>query len=314
MKCLPVQLAHALEPERDDERWLVEKLWGDGAVGIIGGEPKCCKSFLALELAVAVASGRPCFGRYRVDRAGPVLLFAAEDSTRVVRTRLAGIAAARGASFAALDIHVIVAPTVRLDFDRDRELLWNTVAALKPRLLVLDPFVRLHRIDENASGEVAPLLAYLRELNRAQLVAVAVVHHAKKGGSGLRAGQTLRGSSEFHAWGDSNLYLARRSNELTLQVEHRAAASIDDLKLELRPGLEAPALALELAESETAHVDIGSPDERVVAVLRSEGRSMKVAELRRATRMRMQTLVDVLRRLVEGARVARSDEGFRVIE
>ena len=27
----------------------------------------------------------------------------------------------------------------------------------QPRLLVLDPFVRLHRIDENASGEVAPL-------------------------------------------------------------------------------------------------------------------------------------------------------------
>jgi hypothetical protein len=27
---------------------------------------------------------------------------------------------------------------------------------MRPRLLILDPFVRLHRIDENASGEVAP--------------------------------------------------------------------------------------------------------------------------------------------------------------
>jgi hypothetical protein len=25
----------------------------------------------------------------------------------------------------------------------------------------------------------------------------------------MRAGQALRGSSEFHAWGDSNLYLRR---------------------------------------------------------------------------------------------------------
>jgi hypothetical protein len=33
-------------------------------------------------------------------------------------------------------------------------------------LLLVDPFVRVHRIDENASGEVAPLLAYLRELQR----------------------------------------------------------------------------------------------------------------------------------------------------
>jgi len=31
-----------------------------------------------------------------------------------------------------------------------------------PRFVVIDPFVRLHRIDENTASEVAPLLAYLR--------------------------------------------------------------------------------------------------------------------------------------------------------
>ena len=55
-------------------------------------------------------------------------------------------------------------PTLRLDLDADRNSLADTVKRLQPRLLILDPFVRLHRIDENASGEVAPLLAYLREL------------------------------------------------------------------------------------------------------------------------------------------------------
>jgi AAA domain len=69
-------------------------------------------------------------------------------------------------ALADLDVQVITAPTVRLDLEADRTNLDETVAKLKPRLLVLDPFVRLHRIDENASGEVAPLLAYLRELQR----------------------------------------------------------------------------------------------------------------------------------------------------
>jgi hypothetical protein len=36
----------------------------------------------------------------------------------------------------------------------------------------------------------------------------------------LRAGQALRGSSEFHAWGDSHLYLRRDGDDLTLAVEH----------------------------------------------------------------------------------------------
>jgi hypothetical protein len=35
--------------------------------------------------------------------------------------------------------------------------------------------VRLHRVDENASGEVAPLLAWLRELQRRYDVAIIVV-------------------------------------------------------------------------------------------------------------------------------------------
>ena len=73
-----------------------------------------------------------------------------------------------------------------------------------------DPFVRLHRIDENTASEVAPLLAYLRELQRTLGCAVALVHHARKGGH-ARAGQALRGSSELHAWGGSNLYLRRDS-------------------------------------------------------------------------------------------------------
>ena len=86
-----------------------------------------------------------------------------------------------GSRLPELDIQVITAPSLRLDLDTDRARLEETVARLKPRLLVLDPFVRLHRIDENVSGDVAPLLAFLRELQRRYAVAVVVVHHAKKG-------------------------------------------------------------------------------------------------------------------------------------
>jgi RecA-family ATPase len=199
MSLLPVEPAWRLAEHAEESRWLVTGLWGEQAVGIVGGEPKCCKSFLALDLAVAVAAGIPCLRRFSVPRAGRVLLFAAEDALHIVRRRLEGICAAAGMALADLDIQVITAPSVRLDLDADRRSLAETVASLKPRLLILDPFVRLHRIDENASGEVAPLLAFLREMQRRHGVAVLVVHHAKKGAGRARAGQALRGSSEFHA-------------------------------------------------------------------------------------------------------------------
>src|SRR5580692_1196614 len=251
MTLLPVEPAWRLAERKDEHRWLIAGLWSEQAVGIVGGEPKCCKSFLALDIAVAVAAGIPCLRRFAVPRRGRVLLYAAEDALHIVRRRFDGICDAAGVALADLDIQVITAPALRLDLDADRNNLADTVARLQPRLLILDPFVRLHRIDENASGEVAPLLAYLRELQRRHDVAVLIVHHAKKGGGGVRAGQALRGSSEFHAWGDSNLYLRRDGElrdggELMLTVEHRAAAAIPALTLELSQ--RADALALEVVD------------------------------------------------------------------
>jgi len=58
----------------------------------------------------------------------------------------------------------------------------------------------------------------------------------------MRAGEALRGSSEFHAWGDSNLYLRRHGDQLALSVEHRAAAAITAVSLQLATDGEAIAL------------------------------------------------------------------------
>src|SRR5262244_1849700 len=264
MRPLPIAPAWRLAEHDPELRWLVTHLWSQDAVGIVGGEPKCCKSFLALDLAVAVAGGLPCLRRFAVPHPGRVLLYAAEDAHPIVRRRLEGIATAAGVSLRDLDIQVITAPSLRLDLAADRVSLQEAVARLQPRLLILDPFVRLHRIDENASGEVAPLLAYLRELQRRYRLAVLVVHHAKKGAGRARAGQALRGSSEFHAWGDSNLYLRREGDLLTLTVEHRAAPSQKPIRIELVEAGEA--LALHVPDrSEPATVAPSSLDERIAS-------------------------------------------------
>ena len=78
MSPLTVCRAQELAVCPETHRWLIEGLWADQAVGIIGGEPKCGKSLLALDLAVAVASGAPCLRRFQPAQTGRVLLFAAE--------------------------------------------------------------------------------------------------------------------------------------------------------------------------------------------------------------------------------------------
>lgn len=307
---LPTRRASELEALPPEKTWLVEGVWADQAVGIVGGEPKCCKSFLALDVAVSVASGAPCLRRFPVPHVGSVLLFAAEDALHVVRTRLARIATAAGVDFAALPIHVITVPLLRLDVPDHQRKLRETVEALRPRLLVLDPFVRLHRIDENAAAEVAPLLAYLRDLQRRYGTAVLLVHHARKGANHARAGQALRGSSELHAWGDSNLYLRRRKEALRLTIEHRAAASPGDLELVLRERGEA--LALEVAERTSASEEVSSEsaEERVTRALAAAAGPLSRDALRAACKLRMATVSDVLAGLSSAGRLQKVAGGY----
>jgi hypothetical protein len=312
---LAVYRAAELPSRPEENRWLVKELWAEEAVGIVGGEPKCCKSFLALQMAVAVASGRPALGRFLVSQPGPVLLFAAEDALHEVRRRLLGIASAAGVELAALDLYVIGVPVVRLDRSEDRRELEETVAALKPRLLVLDPFVRLHRVDENVSAEVAPLLAYLRELQRRHQTAVLLVHHARKGASHVRGGQALRGSSELHAWGDSNLYLRRRADALQLTIEHRAAPAGAPLALKLNA--TEPSVALEILEQDAQALSpptAPEPGERVEHVLAQAVSPMSLRQLRQACQMRMATLCSTLAILTQKGRVAKSPDGYRLAD
>ena len=288
--------------------WLIEGLWGAQAVGIIGGEPKCCKSFLALDLAVAVASGAPCLRRFPAGQCGPVLMFAAEDDALVVRQRLEGIAAAAGVDFESLDVHLITVPALRLDRHDDRQALAATVAQLQPKLLVLDPFVRLHCIDENAAAEVAPLLAYLRHLQRELHTAVALVHHARKGAAHERGGQALRGSSEFHAWGDSNLYMRRIGGQLQLSIEHRAAPGRDGLPLALKQ--DPP--VLELIDQQPAPA-CGQPScrERVEKILAEAGEPLSHKKIRDRVRMRSSDVSQALAALVADGSVIKSAIGYQ---
>jgi hypothetical protein len=311
MNALPVQRACDLGEATDEPQWMIEGLWAAQAVGILGGEPKCCKSFLALDIAVSVASGAPCLRRFPVRHSGPVLLFPAEDSLSVVRRRLEGICAAAGTTLDELPLYVITAPRLLLDTPQDRQSLRQTVADLKPALLVLDPFIRLHRADENASREVAPLLGYLRELQREFHMAVLLVHHVRKRSGKDRPGQALRGSSDLHGWGDSNLYLRRNCKHLVLAIEHRAAPSSDDLAVDLLA--DGPALSLSVFDAPAEpQPQPASPAVRVVQAMTAAATPLSAQQLRKLCRMRTATLCDTLADLQRQQRVLHGPDGYRL--
>ncbi len=144
----------------------------------------------------------------------------------------------------------------------------TTTQRLKPRLPVLDPLVRLHGVDENAVAEIAPILGFLRDSQGGFETAVLLVHHARRSGA-TRPGQALRGSSELHAWGDSNLYLRRRDKQIVMTVEHRAAPGLNDIEIELADDGQGPAFRLRRAVPDEVASKPETPEQRVARCSRT---------------------------------------------
>ena len=291
--------------------WLIDQLWTAQAVGIIGGSPKSYKTWLALEMAVAVASGSACLATFAVSSPGPVLLYAAEDSESALRLRLESLAQHHRLQLAFLDIRVITADSLRLDRIPDQERLEATLMLHRPALLILDPLVRLHAIDENAAGEIAALLGYLRVLQRKTGSAIALVHHAKKAVSAHGgAGYSLRGSSDLYAWVDSFLYLRRHQGQLMLSAEHRSASGTGPLPLELANVESGPYLTLASAPNAAGLAPSDPLPAEILALLGQSSEPRTTESIRSILQVRNQRLVECLRQLSEQRKVVRLPQGY----
>lgn len=162
-----------------EPRWAVPGLFPEGLTLLVGA-PKLGKSWLALGVALAVASGGYALGRVEV-AAGDVLYCALEDTERRLQERLAML----------LDAD---APD-RLHF----ATAWPTIAGgavehlsawlanhPETRLLVIDTFQRLRGPvpgNQNAYAADYTAAAEIKAVADRHGVAVVLVHHTRKAGA-----------------------------------------------------------------------------------------------------------------------------------
>ncbi len=326
---LPLRNAWELEQRCGEQAWLIEGLWAANGAGLLGAEPKCMKSWLALDMAVSVATGEPCLRKFRVPEAGPVLYFPAEDAEHTVRARVESIAATIGLTIEQVPLTFVAVSELRLDTDKGRDLLRRCAEHVRPKLLVVDPFVRVTQADENSASGVGEVLQFLRTLQRELSTAVLLVHHNKKGGANVRPGQALRGSGDLHAFGDCNLFLARDGDSVLLTAEHRASPGFENLELQLKG--EGDQLALHALDFRLESAQPTAPRTRARAVQTPKRKKRDVpAEVRKLIAQaqgplnqrhireqlgcRMEAVNTALRSLQEQGAVVRVADGYRSID
>jgi hypothetical protein len=307
----PFPIRHVTEVEQAPEQpWMIEQLWFAAGVGILGGQPKLGKTFVAAELAMAVAGGSAAFGRFATQLSGPVLFYGPEDGSPALRRRFEALAMKRGSVLSELPIYLLDVAALGLDRPAHLRRMRATIEQCRPRLLVLDPFVRLvTKVDENSASDVSAVLGSLRALQRDYEVAVLLVHHTRKSPAS-RPSQALRGSGDFAAWSDTNLYLSQRGQKLWLQMEHRHAKSPAPIALTLATE---PATHIALLEDDSPSKEDDGRDplgDEVLERLGRASRPLSTVELRRQLRKRKADVVHALERLREAGRIERSSRGW----
>lgn len=179
------------QDERPPPSWLLEGLLPAESTVMLYGPPYKYKSFLALDLALTLASGRAGYGAPARDPVDTVYI-AAEGSRGIERLRRPAWRLAHGITgplpFYTIDTMPLVA--------RPQEII-ETIEAIKarglhPKLLVLDTVARaLAGKNENDARDAGEFIEAIELLKRELRCTVLAVHHTGKdedrGGRGSSA-------------------------------------------------------------------------------------------------------------------------------
>lgn len=263
------------EPDPGETPWLVERLIVDGALAAVVGPPKAAKTWILLEVAVAVVTGRPAFDVCPVPAPGPVVLVVEESGRAALYRRLDRLRRGRATEVEALDsLHFAANRRVRLDDPGWQDELRAVGRELHPRAFLLDPLVRMKGAerDESSQRDMGPVVEYLRDLRDDSQAAVVWVHH--KGHSG----EHMRGTSDLESVWESRVDVSREGNEVELRAEHREAESGGVVPVRMRWASETRSLRmtgegerdLDLGELILAHLENFGP-QRAEEIARGVG-------------------------------------------
>lgn len=201
-----------------------------GTVGALVSPGATGKSFVALEIACAVAGGGDLL-QLGVSHFGRVLVIAAEDPAPVLHQRMHALGghmppAAREAIADRLD--VIPALALGIDLYGDSAPIWTDEISKRAegcRLVIIDTLSRVHTGEENDRKDAALVMRRLETIANRSGAAVIFLHHITKsvalGGQGDQQ-QAARGSS---VWIDE----ARWAGFLkTMDAAEAKTLSVDD--------------------------------------------------------------------------------------
>lgn len=256
---------------RDPPNWLIKNVLPKADLIVLFGASGSGKSFVAIDMAAAIAQGLPWRGNRSAK--GRVLLIAAEGGGGVAK-RLAAYGQHNNIDLDTLDIGVINAAPNFLELDDISELVQSIVAVGGVDMVIVDTFAQVTPgANENAGEDMGKALAHAKSITAATGAVVMMVHHA-----GKDASKGARGWSGIRAAADAEIEVSRtESGERAVRISKQKDA--DDggawgFKLDVVTlGLDGD--GDEITSCVVAEADLPSSDGKVTGSAKGAGTGVK---------------------------------------
>lgn len=176
--------------------WLIDRLVPTGGLVGIYGAPGVCKSFVAIDMAMSVASGLPWQG-HDVDP-GFVIYISAEGGTGIGKRILAWLKAHRLKPSQADIAWLIESIPIYTDSEEMATLINRIVDEVQrhPRFVLIDTLARCFDGDENLQLDMGRFIAGVDTLRHEFGSTVGVIHHTRLGGERERGSTAFRGAAD----------------------------------------------------------------------------------------------------------------------
>lgn len=223
-----------IEPFDPTDFWLIEDFWENGSVGVIGAPSKSFKSTFALNLACAVATGKPFDGR-KVKQ-GAVLIIQGENNLSMEQHKIYAVTGCdTPPPIYFVDDNITMEQVYRLD---------NDIRELGVKLLIIDPMYLLFGSgDINRHQDIVERLEMLTRLSKNTGCAVMLIHHSRKLERGAKITTSdMYGSAFIEGWYESMILLQRKSNNsstMTTYFRNHKSGDVYDLVVDDNMGCRA---------------------------------------------------------------------------
>ena len=188
-----------------EPQFMIEKILVKETLNIIASYAGVGKSVIALSIAKAILTGRPLWNHFNVIEKGAVLLIDEETPRPFLRERVEKM----GFNYT-MPFYVIHFEGVKIDEDAGIEALNEALDRIKPKVLIIDSFIRIHGQDENKSQTMARVMDRLRKIVNQGIIVVLIAHHGK--GEDRPKTERLRGTSDIPAGIDVEYSLVDKSD------------------------------------------------------------------------------------------------------